>query len=234
MMVLSQSEGSKLEDLKAMEAQAREGIKHVRYGDNLLSIAIHRILTEKLYLAELDDKGLPLYPTQTAYEPHLLAELQISRQTLYNYYTPIKIACGPTFQLDYDEFVSTGGKTSWAVAKEYLEYDDDTGKALTLRDGRPLEVQKLTETLTEINIPGPSELMLRPAQVRSHLEEALGFEKVYQPTMEYYEQLVSHGQSWDLWLYWRLESETGPLINLVGLPFKVMEDLYKNLKVKKQ
>lgn len=187
MLVMTSDEREKLNELVAMEEQAKDGVRHIEVGANLLAIAVHRIYNEKLYLAHLDDTGLPMYPTQAAYEPHLLAELRISRATLYNHYTPIRVACGPTFKLGYDDFVNTGGKTAWGVVtKEFLDYDEDTAEARSLADGRPLEAEKLLEKLTEIAIPGPSELMLRPAQVRQELSEALGFEKDYQVPIRYY------------------------------------------------
>lgn len=171
-----------------MEAQAKEGVKAIEIGANLLSLAVHEIYSKQLYLAHLDDRGLPMYPNQAAYEPHLLAELSISRATLYNHYTPAKIAMGETFKLTPEEFIETGGKVAWSVlGKDFLDYNEDTGEVRSLLDGRPLEPDVLVETLKEMNKPGPSELSLRPSSVRKVLADKLGFEPTYQSSIWYVE-----------------------------------------------
>lgn len=236
MLVLDKVQADKLDELHLLEAQAKDGVKAIETGANLLSLAVHRIYSQKLYLAELDDKGLPVYPTQTAYEPYLLQHLGVSRQTLYNHYTPARLAMGSTFNLTEEEYIQTGGKVAWSVAtKEFLDYDEDTAEVKSLADGRPLDSQAFVATLRNIHRGGPSELMLRPSQVRQELNNSLGFKEEHQAPIRYME-----GEA-NLVL-------TGPLKTIIAvvngeqivagyvtdIPSVVYDDLMKRLNIRKE
>lgn len=234
MLIMTPQETNNLEHLLKMEAQAKEGVKAIEIGANLLSLAVHEIYSKQLYLAHLDDRGLPMYPNQTSYEPHLLQELSISRATLYNHYTPAKIAMGGTFNLSPEEFIATGGKVTWSVlGKDFLDYNEDTGEVKSLSDGRPLEPDILVETLKEMNSPGPSELSLRPSSVRKVLAEKLGFEPTYQSSIQYVEgeyNRVTQLKS----VYAYVNGEQKIAFYLPATDEVIIDDILKQLKVRKE
>ena len=110
-----------LSTLQEVEKQARLGAHMVKQGAVVLGIAIYRIFTEKLYLAEVDERGLPLYQTQEDYIPYFIQMVGISRATLFNYYKPVRIitALGMTF----DQYERTGGYETWGKAQKYIKYN---------------------------------------------------------------------------------------------------------------
>jgi len=164
--------------LRNMEEMAVEAAAKVMSGRDELAIAVHKIYSDKLYLAEKDEKDVPLYPNQAAYEPHLLEKLGVSRATLYNAYTPAKLACGPTFEMDYEEFVKSGGVITWAGVKDNVEYNGRTGEVKALKAGDVPEGTELKAYILEAveNVApkkGAVELNLGPGDVRKVLDTSL-------------------------------------------------------------
>jgi DNA-binding phage protein len=164
--------------LREMESMAVEAAAKVMSGRDELAIAVHKIYSEKLYLAEKDEKGFPVYPNQAAYEPHLLEKLGVSRATLYNAYTPAKLACGPTFELDYEQFVESGGVITWAGVKDNVQYNGRTGEVKALKAGDlPEDVDLKDHILKAVEnvrpVMGKAELNLRPGDVRKELDKTL-------------------------------------------------------------
>jgi hypothetical protein len=166
-------ESNRLTQLHEMESMAIEAAAKMLSGADELAIAIHEIFSKQLYLEELDDKGLPLYTTQKEYEPVLLRKLGISRATLYNHYTPLKIAAGPTFNLSYEDFIETGGKRMWANVADVVEYDRFTGEVTTEIPGKDVG-EYILEQVREL---APSrekpELNLTPYELKREVNQRL-------------------------------------------------------------
>jgi hypothetical protein len=211
-MILTPQEGDKLSLLRQLEGEAKTGYDLAQRGANQMAIAIHRIFTEKLYLAELDENGLPAYPSQSDYEPHLLESLGISRATLYNYYTPIKIACGPSFDLSYEEFESTGGKKVWAMVKDIVPYDERTG-AVDIQN--PNELMRTLISISEDDAKG---LTFRPTDIRGAIKESVGIVDTPPPLPVKY---ILEG----LWLVASYDSNRVPLVDTSELHEAVRLDL---------
>lgn len=217
-MILTPQEGDKLSLLRQLEGEAKTGYDLAQRGANQMAIAIHRIFTERLFLAELNENGLPAYPSQSDYEPHLLEALGISRATLYNYYTPIKIACGPSFDLSYEEFESTGGKKVWAMVKDIVPYDERTG-AIDVQN--PNELMRTLISISEDEAKG---LTFRPADIRGAIKESVGITDSPPIHIEYY---LDNG--------WVIAKENGviqSIMDSIGWPAAVKKDLFFRLGIK--
>lgn len=218
-LLLSKSESDKLTTLHNLEDEVKAGLEEGRKLADKISLALYQILTEKLYLAELDDRGLPLYSTQEQYIPYLLQKLGISRATLYNYYTPAKIAMATG--LNAEEYVATGGKQMWARVKSEVPYDDTTGEVM-------VDKGELISTLVEIASPGPDELQLSPVDIRKRLASLSGDPETKMPDVSYYK--AGRG------LHYKLYSNTGLQEGIVCdwalLPEPVQNDLIKRLYLK--
>lgn len=165
--------------LEEMEQLAKEGVGEIIVGANKLAIAVHKIYTEQLYLSVLDENGMPAYPEQKDYEPVLLDKLGISRATLYNHYTPIKIACGPTFGLTYDEFIETGGKQMWKAVQPHLTYDTNTGQVkgtkvpIELPEGQDIKTFILEQVKELAPTGDPTKVDLTPGDINKELTSRL-------------------------------------------------------------
>lgn len=219
-MILTAYEGDRLSLLHQLEGEAKTGYKLAQRGANQMAIAIHRIFTEKLYMAELDENGLPAYPSQKDYEPHLLEELGISRATLYNYYTPVKIACGPSFELSYEEFESTGGKKTWAMVKDIVPYDEKTG-AVDVKNPN-----ELMRTLIQVGEDEAAGLTFRPADVRGAIKGAIGLSDEPLTIIKYFRE----GE----WIVGDWGGYKQPVINLEGIAIPIKNDILNKLGVKNE
>jgi hypothetical protein len=168
---------SPFELFSEMEDMAVNAAAKIMSGRDELAVAIHKIYTEKLYTHALDENGAQLYPNQTAYEPHLLKKLGISRATLYNNYTPAKIACGPTMELEYKEFIETGGVTTWSGVKDNVNYNRNSGEIKGLVAGdvpEDLTIKEFVmEAVKDVSPGKVPELNLQPGEVRDQLDTTL-------------------------------------------------------------
>ena len=218
--------------LKEMEEMAIEGAGKIISGATEVGIALHKIFIDKLYLEHKDEKGLPLYKNQSEYEPYILQQMGISRASLYNYYTPVKIACGPTLQLSYDEYTETGGQPLWSKIKEELEYDTKGEvKALTHLDLPVEEIKPFIMDHVKDLSPGDiQELNLSPAQVKQEVIERFSGGKKASITyrlkedeefIQHIEYCIKNG----------MEQYIEYLAEYSSLPEKVKKDLKRRLHI---
>lgn len=127
---------SGLATLREAEAMAVEGAAQWISGQNLVAIALHQITSQKLYLAEKDENDLPLYPSFEAYfKGSLEAKMGIGRSEAFNCLRDIRIAMGPSFNLNYETFARLGGTARFRAVPEVAEYNQKTGEVYGLRDG---------------------------------------------------------------------------------------------------
>lgn len=124
--------------LQQAEAMAIEGAGHWMQGQNEVAIALHKIVTQKLYLEIKDDQGLPEFKTFENYWPSLEKKMGISRSQAFNVLRDIRIALGPSFGLDYETFVRLGGVTRFSAVPEVAEYNQKTGEVYGLKEGYEL------------------------------------------------------------------------------------------------
>lgn len=122
--------------LREAEQMAIDGAAKFLAGRDEIAIALHRISTQKLYLAELDEHGLPLYKTFESYWPDIKQKMGgISRSQAYNLLGDAKIAIGPSFNLDYETFAQLGGTIAFEAVKEVAEINQKTGEIIGLKEG---------------------------------------------------------------------------------------------------
>lgn len=127
---------AELAELREAEAMAIEGAAQWIAGQTTVAIALHKIVTQKLYLQELDDHGLPQYKSFEDYwQLSLEGKMGVSRSQAFNCLRDIRIALGPSFKLDYEAFARLGGTARFSAVPEVAEYNQKTGEVLGLRDG---------------------------------------------------------------------------------------------------
>lgn len=126
----------KLAQLRQSEAMAIEGAGKFLAGRDMIAIALHRIMTEKLYIEERDENGISIFNTFESYWPHIKQKMGgISRSQAFNLMGDTRIALGPSFKLSYEDFVRLGGSAAFEAVKEIAEINQKTGEILGLRPG---------------------------------------------------------------------------------------------------
>jgi hypothetical protein len=168
-----------LAQLREAEAMAIEGASNIIAGENMVSIAVHRIATQKLYLEIKDEKGLPIYTRFEHYLPELIQKMGIGRSKIFNLLTITRIATGPTLNLSYEQFAELGGATAFGALRDIVEYDQKTGEIkgfkndVKIPDDTPVG-KFIIEHMEQIAPGVTDELNLSPGDYKLQLEAGLG------------------------------------------------------------
>lgn len=125
-----------LQQLREAEQMAVEGAAMVTAGSNLIGIAAHRISTQKLYMEDVNPETGKPYATFKEYIPGLIRKMGVSRSTIFEAMSDVKLAMGPTFNVgDYDTFTQLGGITAFRALRDYIEdYNQITGEVRAWND----------------------------------------------------------------------------------------------------
>jgi len=170
---------AELAQLREAEQMAIEGAAQWIAGQTTVAIALHKIVTQKLYLEIKDDNELPQFKTFESYwQEELEPKMGVSRSQAFNCLRDIRIALGPSFNLNYETFARLGGTSRFSAVPEVAEYNQKTGEVYGLRDGfeAPEGQTPATFILEHMNRYKPSdvdELNLNVSQYKDRLKRDL-------------------------------------------------------------
>lgn len=101
------------------ENMAIEGFAQMQKGATKIAIAVEAILANKLYLEVLDERGLPVYPTQEEYLTELIGKIGIARSTLFEYLKPYRVA--KMLGVSTEDYIKMGGDDTWRIITAHVE-----------------------------------------------------------------------------------------------------------------
>lgn len=215
--------------LRLYEEMAIEGAAKVLSGATELGIAINEIYTRGLWKTRLDEKGLRQFEKWGDYKDDLIQRLGISHATFYNYYTPAKIACGPTMGMTAEEYAQSGGATVWSAVKDVLEYNRTTGE-ITGVVGKEVEDVKtfVLEHIEDFKPSDSAELNLTPAELRKAVRERFD-SPVASITYRGWEN--DYGEFYTQYFYQKGDYIKDGFMHEHNVPEEVLEDYKRRLHI---
>lgn len=212
------------------ETQVALGWDKYKDGKLQMHLHVHLILDHELWRFGRDDDGHE-FEDQNDYLRHLSDELKVSRSTMFQHRSTLKVA---TAGMGFDpQEIEQFTMTPFTVARQLVDYDKRTGEikdipGVEIPDGStPGEVMR--EVIEEIITPQEGhELDLRPKDVRAAMKEALG---IVEPEVRFY-RIPNGEEGWDIgYQYEYGEDWAKGLLSGPNIPSYVLDKLDESLHV---